>query len=231
MKFTGKFTDKKVIIFDFDGTLIDSEPDLALAINHMLKQLKREVYTQEVIAHWVGNGAETLVKRALSGSVVVDASIKEELFEKALDIFLRFYAQNLCVKSYLYPTVKETLVELKAYGYKMVIVTNKPANFVAPILQGLEIDEFFEFYLGGDSLTKRKPDPMPLLYVCEKLNIGVDECVMIGDSKNDIISANRAKMQSVGVTYGYNYGEDIGTYKPTIVVERFADILTSLIGE
>jgi len=231
LKFRGKFIEKKVIIFDFDGTLIDSEPDLALAINHMLKQLKREVYTQEVISHWVGNGAETLVKRALSGGTVVNESIKEELFENALDIFLTFYAQNLCVKSYLYPTVKESLVELKEYGYKMVIVTNKPANFVSPILKGLGIDEFFEFYLGGDSLKKRKPDPMPLLHVCEKLNITVDECVMIGDSKNDIISANSAKMQSVGVTYGYNYGEDIGIYQPTIVVDRFADILTSFIGE
>lgn len=226
-----KFTDKKVIIFDFDGTLIDSEPDLALALNYMLGKLNREGYTQEVISHWVGNGAETLVKRALSGSVAIDESIKEELFLNALDIFLKFYAQNLCVKTYLYPNVKETLVQLKEQGYQMVIVTNKPADFVAPILKGLGIDEFFEFYLGGDSLKRRKPDPMPLLHVCKKIGVGVDKCVMIGDSKNDIVAANSAKMQSVGVTYGYNYGEDIRTYQPTIVVDDFADILTSFMGE
>ena len=226
-----KFTDKKVIIFDFDGTLIDSEPDLALARKHMLEQLNREVYSQEMISHWVGNGAETLVKRALSGSVVIDKSIKQKLFENALNIFLKFYAQNLCVKTYLYPNVKETLEQLKKKGYTMVIVTNKPANFVAPILKGLKIDEFFEFYLGGDSLERRKPDPMPLLYVCEKFNITVNECVMIGDSKNDIISANSAKIESVGVTYGYNYGEDISTYHPTIVVDDFANILTSFMGD
>ena len=220
-----KFVDKKVIIFDFDGTLIDSEPDLALALNYMLDKLNRETYTQSVISHWVGNGAETLVKRALSGSTIIDEHIEQELFLNALDIFLKFYAQNLCVKTYLYPNVKKSLEKLKEQGYIMVIVTNKPADFVAPILKGLAIDEFFEFYLGGDSLEKRKPDPMPLLHVCNRLDITVDECVMIGDSKNDILSAKSAKMQSIGVSYGYNYGEDISIYKPTIVVESFADIL------
>jgi len=220
-----KFIDKKVIIFDFDGTLIDSEPDLALALNYMLDKLNRETYTQSVISHWVGNGAETLVKRALSGSTIIDEHIEQELFLNALDIFLKFYAQNLCVKTYLYPNVKKSLEKLKEQGYIMVIVTNKPADFVAPILKGLAIDEFFEFYLGGDSLEKRKPDPMPLLHVCNRLDITVDECVMIGDSKNDILSAKSAKMQSIGVSYGYNYGEDISIYKPTIVVESFADIL------
>lgn len=220
-----KFVDKKVIIFDFDGTLIDSEPDLALALNYMLDRLNRETYTQSVISHWVGNGAETLVKRALSGSTIIDEHIEQELFLNALDIFLKFYAQNLCVKTYLYPNVKKSLEKLKEQGYIMVIVTNKPADFVEPILKGLAIDEFFEFYLGGDSLEKRKPDPMPLLHVCNRLDITVDECVMIGDSKNDILSAKSAKMQSIGVSYGYNYGEDISIYKPTIVVESFADIL------
>ena len=220
-----KFVDKKVIIFDFDGTLIDSEPDLALALNYMLDKLNRETYTQSVISHWVGNGAETLVKRALSGSTIIDEHIEQELFLNALDIFLKFYAQNLCVKTYLYPNVKKSLEKLKEQGYIMVIVTNKPVDFVAPILKGLAIDEFFEFYLGGDSLEKRKPDPMPLLHVCNRLDITVDECVMIGDSKNDILSAKSAKMQSIGVSYGYNYGEDISIYKPTVVVESFADIL------
>ncbi|HIC78043.1 MAG TPA: phosphoglycolate phosphatase, partial [Sulfurovum sp.] len=190
-----------------------------------LDKLNRETYTQSVISHWVGNGAETLVKRALSGSTIIDEHIEQELFLNALDIFLKFYAQNLCVKTYLYPNVKKSLEKLKEQGYIMVIVTNKPADFVEPILKGLAIDEFFEFYLGGDSLEKRKPDPMPLLHVCNRLDITVDECVMIGDSKNDILSAKSAKMQSIGVSYGYNYGEDISIYKPTIVVESFADIL------
>ena len=226
-----KFKDKKVIIFDFDGTLIDSEPDLAVAINHMLRQLNRETYTQEIISHWVGNGAEILVKRALSGNSKIDETIDNDFFKNALDIFLKFYAQNLCVKTYLYPNVKEVLIRLKDAGFIMVIVTNKPADFVAPILNGLGIDGLFEFYLGGDSLERKKPDPMPLIHVCKELNITVDACVMIGDSKNDILSANRANMQSVGVSYGYNYGEDIRTYNPTAVVDRFEDILPFFIED
>jgi len=226
-----RFTNKKVIIFDFDGTLIDSSPDLSRAINHMLKQIERSTFSEDIIHGWVGNGATTLVKRALSSSSVVDDSIDNELFENALDIFLKFYSQNLCVATSLYPNVKKTLESLKSMGYNFVIVTNKPYDFVTPILKGLKIEHFFEFYLGADSLEKKKPDPMPLLYVCEKLKIKVSECVMIGDSKNDIISANRANIQSVGVSYGYNYGEDISTYNPTLVVDDFADILAFFIED
>lgn len=225
-----RFCNKKVIIFDLDGTLIDSSPDLSRAVNHMLKELNLFIFSESTVHGWVGNGASTLVKRALSGSSVIDDSIKVELFDKALDSFLKFYAKNLCVATTLYPNVKETLESLKSEGYTLVIVTNKPFDFVAPILKGLGLDELFEFYLGGDSLEKRKPDPMPLLYVCKKLNVAVEECVMIGDSKNDIISANHAKIESIGVTYGYNYGEDIGIHQPTMIVDDFSNILPSFIG-
>lgn len=226
-----KFVNKKVIIFDLDGTLIDSSPDLSHAVNHMLEQLNLSTFSESTVHGWVGNGASTLVKRALSGDSLIDETIDPKLFEKALDIFLKFYAKNLCVATTLYPNVKETLASLKKEGYILVIVTNKPFDFVAPILKGLGLDGLFEFYLGGESLEKRKPDPMPLFYVCEKLKVTVEECVMIGDSKNDIISANHAKMQSVGVTYGYNYGEDIALYQPTMMVDDFADILPSFIGQ
>jgi phosphoglycolate phosphatase len=87
------------------------------------------------------------------------------------------------------------------------------------------MDELFEYYIGGDSLPVKKPDPAPLLHVCKKLNVNVDQCVMVGDSKNDIIAAKAASMQSIGVTYGYNYGEDIATYKPDVVVDDFIEIL------
>jgi len=230
LKFGKKFNNKKAIIFDFDGTLIDSSPDLTLAVNHMLAQIGRPSFTQDKVHEWVGNGALTLVRRALSGSVVIDEHLEVAFVENALDIFLTFYAQNLCVATQLYPNVKETLTQLQNHGYKLVIVTNKPSDFVAPILKGLEIESFFEFYLGADSLEKKKPDPMPLLYVCKKLKIGIDECVMIGDSKNDIVASKRAKMQSVGVTYGYNYGEDISVYNADQIVDDIADILPSFIG-
>lgn len=220
-----KLYNKKLIIFDFDGTLIDSGPDLAYALNYMLEQLGRKTFNEDLIHGWVGNGAQTLVKRALSGKTDIDSNIDEVLFSKALDIFLSYYEKNVCVRTKTYPNVTQTLKKLKESNYMLAIVTNKPYAFVKPILEKLELLELFEFYIGGDSLPQKKPDPAPLLHVCEKLNISVENSLMVGDSKNDILSANACAMESIGVTYGYNYGENIAKYDPTVVVDNFDEIL------
>ena len=225
-----RFDDKEVILFDLDGTLVDSAPDLALAVNHMLESLGRETFSSDTIRSWVGNGAQTLVKRGLSGSSDINEDIDPLLFSKALDIFLDFYAQNLCVSTVTYPNVSATLKSLKSKDYRLVLVTNKPYNFIQPLLNGLDLNSLFELCLGGDSLERRKPDPLPLLHVCESLDICVSKCVMVGDSKNDIVAANAAKMQSIGVSYGYNYGEDISIYEPDSVVHDFDEIM-GLLGE
>lgn len=224
-----KFNDKKVILFDLDGTLINSAPDLALAVNHMLQTLNRETFSEDIIDTWVGNGAQILVNRALSGESEIDKNLDASFAAEALEIFLSFYAQNLCISTVTYPNVPTTLKALKEAGYRLAIVTNKPFAFVEPILKGLELTGLFEIILGGDSLSQKKPDPAPLLHVCKKLDVTVEECVMIGDSKNDILAANAANMQSIGVSYGYNYGEDIGTYNPDVVFDDFANILTTLV--
>jgi len=220
-----QFKEKELIIFDLDGTLIDSAPDLALAINFMLTSLGRETFSEATIDLWVGNGASTLVKRALSANKIIDESIDKALFESALSIFLESYRENICVKTVLYADVKETLQILYSLGYTMAIVTNKPFVFVQPILEKLDIASNFSLILGGDSLSSKKPEPEPLLYVCEKLDISVEKAVMIGDSKNDILAANAADMQSVGLSYGYNYGEPISNFNPTLVLENFKDIV------
>jgi len=223
-----KFIDKKAILFDLDGTIIDSVPDLAISINLMLKQLGRETFEEDTIRYWVGNGALVLVSRALSGSTEVDADLDPKLFEEAFALFSKFYLQSPAVSTQLYPNVKESLTKLHD-KYTLVIVTNKAVEFVAPILKGLGIYDLFEFYIGGNSLERKKPDPMQLLYVCKRLNISVDEAVMVGDTKNDILSANSANMQSIGLTYGYNYGEPIITYHPDLIVDDFSDILKSFL--
>lgn len=223
-----KLSNKEVILFDLDGTLIDSVPDLALAVNHMLETLNRDTFSVDIIRFWVGNGAQVLVKRALSGDSKIDEDLNPILFSKALDIFLTFYGQNLCIRTATYPLVPQTLKVLKTQGYRLVIITNKPFDFIAPILEGLQLGELFEYFIGGDSLTEKKPNPLPLLHICEKLGVTVEECIMVGDSKNDILAANTCGMQSIGVTYGYNYGEDIGVYKPSIVIDNFGDLLKFL---
>lgn len=220
-----KFTNKKAIIFDLDGTLIDSEADLALAINDMLTLLDRPTFTLHDIQPWIGNGAHALVKRALSGGMQIDELLCESLFEHAFATFINSYGKNVCVKTSIYPGVRVSLKVLKAQGYKLAIVTNKPIQFVHPILKKLALDNLFEIVLGGSCLTKRKPDPLPLVTVCERLNITLDECVMVGDSINDILPANAIKMQSIALMYGNAQGEDLTAYNPSIALHDFSDIV------
>jgi phosphoglycolate phosphatase len=223
-----KFTNKKVILFDLDGTLIDSAPDLIAAINHMLTHFGRSPFSEETIRSWVGNGAAVLVKRALSGASEIDENLDNHLFEQGLQTFLSFYQDNLCINTQLYPGVRRCLKVLKAREFQLVIVTNKPDQFIAPILRALELDGFFTLLLGANSLPKKKPDPLPLLHVCQELGVEVEQCLMVGDSKNDILAAKAAKMESIGLTYGYNYGEDIGLHKPEAVFSDFSDIIAAL---
>lgn len=223
-----KFKNKKVILFDLDGTLINSAPDLAVAVNHMLQKLNRNTFSEETIDMWVGNGAQILVRRALSGQSVIDEDLDPSLVENALKIFLDFYGKNLCNATVAYPNVFDTLFSLKDKNYRLAIVTNKPFAFVEPILEGLGLSDLFELILGGDSLAEKKPSPAPLLHVCDTLEVEVKACVMVGDSKNDMLAANACGMQSVGVTYGYNYGEKIDIYEPTHIIHDFAELLEVL---
>ena len=223
-----KLENKQLLIFDMDGTLINSALDLALAVNYMLEQLGHERFEEETIHGWVGNGALTLVKRALSGAREINSHLEEGYVKKALNIFLDYYEKNLCNATLPYPRVIETLHKLKKRGYTLALVTNKPFAFVPPILSTLKMDKMFALVLGGDSLPEKKPHPQPLLHVCNTLGIAVANSVMIGDSKNDILAANACGMDSIGVTYGYNYGEDIGVHHPSVIIDDFGELVRYL---
>ena len=223
-----KFTDKVRNLFDFGGTLSGSVPYLGLAVNHMLRSLEYPEYNEDMIRTWVGNGAQMLVKRALSGNIIVDEDLDQALFEDALGRFMNYYGEHICIGTAAYPKVGETLRALKEEGYLLAIVTNKPYGFIAPILEALGLNGLFEFCVGGDSLPKRKPDPLPLIYVCETLGAPVEKAIMVGDSKNDILAAQAAGMDSIGVTYGYNYGEGIDVYRPDVVIDQFSKLCTLL---
>jgi len=222
--------EKNVLLFDLDGTLVDSAPDLALAVNRTLLDFGRAEFNQHTIHHWVGNGAKVLIERALSGSAEIDPQLDPALSQDALAIFLTHYQQCLCVESSLYDDVKDGLLSLKNAGFRLAIITNKPAIFIEPILTGLGINNVFELLIGGDSLPERKPHPAPLHYALEQLKVSAQQCVMIGDSKNDILAAKAANIDSVGLTYGYNYGEDINQYQPQWCFDTFAELLTALQG-
>lgn len=220
--------EKNVLLFDLDGTLVDSAPDLTLAVNKTLRELNKKEFDQQSMHYWVGNGAKVLIERALSGSSTINKQLDPTLVQDALTIFLAHYQQCLCVESTLYDDVKEGLYALKETGFRLAIITNKPAVFIQPILTGLGIGELFEILIGGDTLSEKKPNPAPLNYALAQLNVSAEQCLMIGDSKNDILAAKAANIDSVGLTYGYNYGEDINQYQPQWCFDSFAELLVAL---
>lgn len=217
------FKDKELIIFDFDGTLINSIPDLATAINKMLTHFNLPGIDIDLIASFVGNGASMLVKRALQ-LAMQDTEPTSDFFAEAFAFYLSAYKEVSCQKTFTYPGVVETLNYLDKKGYKMVICSNKPFDYIEPILDFLSIKSYFKRWLGEDSMPEKKPHAAPLLYLAKEMNTTAEKSIVVGDSKNDILAAQNAGMNSVGVTYGYNYNENIADYKPSVVLDSFSDL-------
>ncbi|WP_434360802.1 phosphoglycolate phosphatase [Parasalinivibrio latis] len=220
----------KYIAFDLDGTLIDSVPELAVAVQMAMTDLGRTPPAAEKVRTWVGNGADVLIGRALSDSIEVDPELPDALRAEARARFDFHYHNNGHEGTKVYDDVIETLQTLKASGYQLGIITNKPSQFVPDILAELGIDSLFDDVFGGDAFPVKKPDPMPLNHLREKYGLAQDELMMVGDSRNDILAAKNAGIASVGLTYGYNYGESIAISGPELVTGQFADLLTVLTG-
>ena len=222
--------DKQLLIFDFDGTLIDSVPDLADATNAMLTTLGKETYPIDSIRNWVGNGSRMLVERALVGKVeVLEGELTAEEADHAEQVFFDAYNNISGSKTVAYPDVDSGLKKLKDAGYILALVTNKPIRFVPKILQSFGWQDLFAEVLGGDSLAVKKPNPAPLLHVCNALDINPTHAVMIGDSRNDILAGQNANMDTLGLSYGYNYGQDIRELNPTKAFDDFAALVDHLL--
>lgn len=220
---------KELIIFDMDGTLIDSAPSLAFAINYMLKELNKEGISLNRVRDFIGKGSEILVKRALLNRVDIDdIEFNEQEFKNAHKILLDFYGKNLNAKTTLFPNTKETLEKLQK-KYKIALVTNKPHQFVNEILEHFKIDSYFDYILGASDKLAKKPEPDMLIESCKYFNIEAKDAVMIGDSNNDILAAKSANIDTIAVTYGYS-NEDISSLEPTVIVDRLEQIPEVLNG-
>lgn len=197
----------KAVMIDLDGTLLDTIPDLAVAANMMLKQLGRAPLDEALIRTFVGKGIPKLVERALAGSL--DGTADPELFARALPIFERCYAGVNGRHTLIYPGVKEGLDQLREQGFPLACVTNKAGSFTLPLLEHMKLAPYFAEVVAGDTLPRKKPDPLPLTHTCEKFGIEPRDMLMIGDSLNDAQAARAAGCPVFCVTYGYNEGRDV----------------------
>ncbi|NTV13309.1 MAG: phosphoglycolate phosphatase [Desulfobulbaceae bacterium] len=221
------FTATEMVLFDLDGTLVNSLPDLAYCVDEMMRQLGLPPPGLEPVGCWVGNGVERLVKRALTGDFSAEPAAP--LFARALPLFLELYGVNHSRNSRLYPEAKATLAWLQARKIPLGCVTNKAARFTLPLLTSLEIDHLFALVLCGDSLPEKKPHPLPLLTAAEHFRVKPANCLMVGDSLNDIQAARAAGFPVVAVSYGYNHGLDIRQAGPDAVIDNLRELPALLV--
>ena len=197
----------KAVMIDLDGTLLDTASDLATAANMMLREVGLAELPPETIQSYIGKGVEKLVKRSLTANM--DGEPEAELFDRAMPIYERDYAKTLCVDTRPYPGVLDGLCALRENGFRLACVTNKAEAFTLPLLRATGLLEFFDLVLSGDTLPKKKPDPLPLLHACKQFNIEPGEMLLIGDSLNDAQAARAAGCHIFCVPYGYNEGRDV----------------------
>ncbi|WDZ95409.1 phosphoglycolate phosphatase [Herbaspirillum sp. WKF16] len=202
-----KLNNIRAAIIDLDGTMLDTAADFHVAVNRMRADLGLTPLAQETIVNFVGKGTENLIRRVLAVDYAEDEAAQH--FEQALASYTEHYLAINGDYSSLYPGVTEGLQAMKDRGLRLACVTNKPIAFTLPLLEKKGLRGFFEVVYGGDSLPRKKPDPMPLLQVCRDFQLAPAQVVAIGDSSNDAQAARAAGCRVLNVPYGYNHGESI----------------------
>lgn len=216
-----QFADIRLLIFDLDGTLIDSRLDLVHSVNATLDHLGRPQLPHETIESYVGNGVAALVHRALGPGA------SEEEARTAQEFFLPYYRSHMLDHTVLYPGVREALDSLR--GVTMAVLTNKPVRFSEEILVGLDAARYFRFIYGGNSFTCKKPDPIGVQTLLRDIGVSSSQAMMVGDSAVDIRTARNASIWSCGVTYGLGL-ESLRTEQPDLLLDSLAELPPHLNG-
>jgi phosphoglycolate phosphatase len=210
------------LLFDLDGTLIDSKTDLANSINLMLSDLGRPTLSEAAVGGFVGDGVRVLVRRCLTATDPNQQAPDDELHSKAIALMHSHYADEMLKTTRLYPRVPETLAAFN--NKKKAVVTSKEVRFAKIILEHFDIAHFFDSIVGGDTTPLRKPDPGPVLEALKQLNSLANEAVMIGDSENDVIAGKRASTHTCAVSYGFRSADQLRITEPDVVIDRFEQL-------
>ncbi len=205
----------RLLVFDLDGTLVDSKEDLANAVNVALESFDLPPLPNPVIYSYVGDGASALILRALPPE-------KADLLPEVLDRFLAYYRRHLLDTTRAYPGVGGALRKWAGI-YRMAVLTNKGVAMTREILSGLSLDGYFFEVRGGDSFGTKKPDPEGLLHIVQEAGAEAREAIMIGDSRNDVLAGRAAGTVTCGVTYGLGTS-GFAEHPPDFTVDRFPDL-------
>ena len=209
---------KHVLIFDLDGTLIDSKLDLAHSVNAARNHMGLAPISNELVYTYVGEGAPVLIRRALG------ATAPQEEVDRALEFFLQYYRQHQLDNTQLYPGVREALDRLRDSGARLNVLTNKPVRMSNEILAGLGIGSHFEYVYGGNSFEFKKPHPIGIHTIVRDSNADREKTIMVGDSGVDIQTARNAGVLSCGVSYGFQ-PETLVTYPPDFMIDNMGELV------
>ena len=210
-----KFPSLRALIFDLDGTLIDSKLDLIHSVNAMLREMKRPQLAAETISGYIGHGAPQLVARALGGTA------KEDELKHALQFFLGYYEEHKMDNTFAYPGVPETLAQLD--HLPMAVLTNKPERISVRILNSLGLAKYFRAIYGGNSFESKKPDPLGANKILQEFGVSARDTLIVGDSEVDIQTARNTGTLAAAVNYGFGV-HDRAAYPADIYLDQFADL-------
>jgi phosphoglycolate phosphatase len=210
------------MLFDLDGTLIDSKTDLANSINLMLADLGRPHLSIDTVGSFVGDGVRVLVYRSLTATEPNKQPPDEALHARGIALMHKHYADEMLKTTRLYPNVAETLSFFS--GKPKALVTSKEVRFARILLEHFGIADCFDQIVGGDTVPARKPDPRPVLEAIKLLGLSVSDAVMIGDSENDINAGRRAGTRTCGVTFGFRTAEQLRLTEPDFLIDRFEQL-------
>jgi phosphoglycolate phosphatase len=210
------------LLFDLDGTIIDSRSDLARSVNLTLTDLDRSALDETDIAAFVGDGVWVLIKRCLKAADPEHQDPGPELNRRALELLRKHYSEQMLVQTHLYPNVRETLSRFD--GKKTALVTSKECDFARELLEHFGLLAYFDCIIGGDTLPERKPDPKPVLEAISRLGGVPDQAVMVGDSENDIIAGKAAGARTCAVTYGFRTREQLLLTGPDVLIDGFEQL-------
>lgn len=213
------------IVFDLDGTLINTAADLVASLNHTIKAADLAPVGADDLNHLVGHGAHVMIERAFA---LRGKPITEDEFPPLLERFIRHYKANMPGESQPYDGLLPALERLKAAGCTLAVCTNKMEGLARPLLDGLDLTRYFSAITGGDTFEVRKPDAGHLLGTIEKAGGDPRQAIMVGDSRNDILVAQNAKIPSIAVPFGYSDVE-VTSLNPTIVIDHFDELTIDLV--